>query len=291
MSYLLFLDESGHDHKATPYEVRGGVALEASRVWPFIQAIEDAEEAAFGDLLHKHGVELKGHKLLGKDRFRWAAQGPWLDDAVRRKAVLSFLAKGKVGVAPLREEFTAYGQAALTFVRRLFELLRDHRGVIFAAVVPRSIPKPPPESEHFLRKDHVFLLERYFYFLEKHNSTGLLVMDSTDKSDDRRFVLRIQRYFRATDVGRYRSARVVPAPFFVSSDMTYPVQVADVCIYAINWGFRLPERGMDALARPEIANEFGPWLRRLQFEGDGYRDGVVFKTYGIAYVPDPYEPR
>jgi hypothetical protein len=27
MSWLLFLDESGHDHKNTPYEVRGGFAI------------------------------------------------------------------------------------------------------------------------------------------------------------------------------------------------------------------------------------------------------------------------
>lgn len=26
MSWLLFLDESGHDHKQIPYEVRGGIA-------------------------------------------------------------------------------------------------------------------------------------------------------------------------------------------------------------------------------------------------------------------------
>ncbi len=27
MSWLLFLDESGHDHRQLPYEVRGGIAL------------------------------------------------------------------------------------------------------------------------------------------------------------------------------------------------------------------------------------------------------------------------
>ena len=37
MSWLLFLDESGHDHRTMPYEVRGGVALHASELWPFVQ--------------------------------------------------------------------------------------------------------------------------------------------------------------------------------------------------------------------------------------------------------------
>jgi hypothetical protein len=41
MSWLLFLDESGHDHKQMPYEVRGGVALHARELWPFVRAVAD----------------------------------------------------------------------------------------------------------------------------------------------------------------------------------------------------------------------------------------------------------
>lgn len=52
MSYLLFMDESGHDHRNLPYEVRGGVAFHAKRLWPFIQALQAAEVAAFGGHLH-----------------------------------------------------------------------------------------------------------------------------------------------------------------------------------------------------------------------------------------------
>jgi len=73
--------------------------------------------------------------------------------------------------------------------------------------------------------------------------------------------------------------------------MTSAIQAADLCIYALNWGFRLPQYGMDGPTRPEIAELFADWLGRLQFRGQGYRDGVVFDTYGIVYVPDPYEPR
>ena len=41
MSYLLFLDESGHDHRTMPYEVRGGVALHASEA----RQVENKKEA------------------------------------------------------------------------------------------------------------------------------------------------------------------------------------------------------------------------------------------------------
>jgi hypothetical protein len=101
----------------------------------------------------------------------------------------------------------------------------------------------------------------------------------------------LQNYFQKTQTGRYRSAWIVPAPFFVSSDMTYPVQAADLAIYCLNWGFRLPTRGMNAATRTEIATEFGPWLNQLQFRGDAYRDGTVYQEYGIGFVPDPYMAR
>ena len=109
MSYLLFMDESGHDHRNLPYEVRGGIALHARSLWAFISAIRSLEESAFGDLLHKYRTEIKGYKLLDKDRFKWAAQDEQLDDATRRKYALAFLNKGAAKQQPQRIEFTAYG--------------------------------------------------------------------------------------------------------------------------------------------------------------------------------------
>lgn len=292
MSYLLFLDESGHDHRAMPYEVRGGVALHASKLWPFVQGMQRLELDAFGTALHQFKTELKGCKLLDKDRFKWAAQAPRMSDEERRKHCRRFLTKGLEKKAPIRTEFTAYGQACLQMATGMFELLSQHEARLFAAAIPRKVKKPPTfEAEEYLRKDQVFLLERYFYFLEKAEEHGLLVMDEVEKAEDRRFVRRLEAYFRRTQTGHYRSARIVPAPFFVSSDMTYPVQAADLAIYCVNWGFRLPSRGMHASVRPEIADNYGRWLAQLQFRGEGYRDGAVYDSFGIVFVPDPYEPR
>jgi hypothetical protein len=116
-------------------------------------------------------------------------------------------------------------------------------------------------------------------------------MDETDKVLDWKFVRRLESYFTKTQRGQARTTWIVPVPFFVASDMTCAVQAADVCIYCINWGFRLPARGMDADVRPEIQRDFSGELRQLQFEGEGYNDGDVFRTYGIVYVPDPYTSR
>lgn len=289
MSWLLFLDESGHDHKTMPYEVRGGVALHAGELWPFVQAVQRLELDAFGTELAQFQKELKGSKLLDKDRFRWAAQRPVMAGEERRKHCRGFLTKGLEKKPPSKAEFTAYGQGSLEMARGLFQTLAERRAVLFAVAIPRSTVRPATyQAEEYLRKDQVFLLERYFYFLEAERQHGLLIMDEVEKTADRRFVRQLHRYFARTATGRYRSQWIVPSPFFVASDMTYPIQAADLCIYCINWGFRLPSLGMDAAVRPEIESEFRPWLDRLQFRGEGHRHGVAFKSFGVTFVPDPH---
>ena len=74
MSWLLFLDESGHDHKQLPYEVRGGIALQDSQLWPFVQAMQRLELDCFGGQLHQFRKELKGSTLLDRKRFKFARQ-------------------------------------------------------------------------------------------------------------------------------------------------------------------------------------------------------------------------
>ena len=70
MSWLLFLDESGHDHKNMPYEVRGGIAIHAGELWPFVQSMQRLEFDSFGCQLHQYRKELKGSTLLDRKRFK-----------------------------------------------------------------------------------------------------------------------------------------------------------------------------------------------------------------------------
>jgi hypothetical protein len=77
-----------------------------------------------------------------------------------------FLAKGLEKKPPARAEFTAYGQACLEMARGVFQLLRDFEAVVFACAIPRGTKKPAGVEERgLLRKDYVFLLERYFYVI------------------------------------------------------------------------------------------------------------------------------
>jgi hypothetical protein len=115
-------------------------------------------------------------------------------------------------------------------------------------------------------------------------------MDGTEKKSDRKFVRQLEGYFTKTSIGRYRTRWIVPTPFFVSSDMAYPIQAADLCIYCVNWTFRLQSQGMNEPVRGEIRVEFLDWLRQLQFRGERNNDGKVFETWGICYVPNPCAP-
>lgn len=287
MSWLLFLDESGHDHRNTPYEVRGGFAIHASRLWSLIQELKSTEHNLFGAPLHVYGSELKGAKLLKKCRFKWHNQGDKLDQVERRKHALNFLNSMKQQRAPRRQEFAAYGQASIAMADAIVDILLRHEVKVFAAMIPR-VSKPGGVPPDFLRKDQVFLFERFYYFLLKEQATGLIVMDGSDKAADRRFARLMERYFTLTLTGKQRTEYIVPAPFFVESDMAYGIQAADFCIYCLNWAFRL--NGMTEPTREEI-EPFVWLLQKMIWHGDGYRGEQVFKTHGVVHVPDPYEGR
>lgn len=281
MTQLFFMDESGHDHKTMPYEVRGGFSIHVSKLWVFVQKMQDLEIECFG---RKILVEIKGSKLLNKRKFVWAGQSEDLPAARRRNLCKDFFRNNN---NQTRDHYTAYGQACLKMAQGIVDILIDLDAVIFATAIPRRSHRPSSQYNDFLRKDQVFLFERFYYFLEEKNEYGLIVMDETDKKMDRWFVSRMKNYFTKTENGRSRADLIVPSPFFVSSDMVLAVQAADLCIYAINWGFRLPNRGMDAETRPEIGNMFGVGLNRLQFKKQNHDQG--FESFGITYVPNPYQ--
>jgi len=294
MSWLLFMDESGPDPEASPYEVRGGVAIHDSRLWPLVLELQRREQAAFGAELRQFFLELKGSQLLGEEHFQWATQMDPMPDEERRRHCRAFVAKGLEKQAPTGAESAAFGQACLEMASGVFDALKHHEARLLAAVAPAqglNEAAPAPEQDGHLRKDHVFLFERFFYLLEAEEQHGLIVLDEQRKMNDQRFVARFQSYFRKTDTGRYRASRIVPSPLFASSELIYPAQAAELAMYCINWGFRLPGRGMTAPVRPEIAERFGARIGQLQYHGQGRREGASFETFGIVFVPDVYAVR
>lgn len=287
---LLFVDESGTDRREAPYEVLAGVAVRERDLWNLIRAVRAAERDHFGTTLSTLGIEFKGKKLLKRKTFRLAAQSDPLPPDHRRILAYEFLQKGRREAAGgpieprLRDEFTAYGQAVLSFVEQVYELCAAFRVKVFASMVAPDAPQPGGD---FLRKDYAYLFERYFYYLEdvSDDETGLIVFDELERARCRRLLDQMEHYFLHTDRGRCRSGRIVPEPFFVHSDLTTAVQIADIVAYSLNWGLRLHR--MDRPTRPEMES-FGQWAFGLRYVGHrrSELDEETWPVYGIIYIDD-----
>ena len=292
MSYLLFMDESGHDHKNMPYEVRGGISIASIYVFKLIQDLQFSEEKIFGCKLSEFKTEIKGSKLLSKERFKWAKQMPELSNEDRQKGCRRFLTANLEKRPPTKQDFTAYGQASLKMVTTILNLLCKYKAHIFACVIEKGVEKPDSfEFEDYLRKDHICLMERFAHFLENNREDGLLIMDQCEKECDKKFKKQLANYFSKTTKGRQQAHWIIPEPFFIESDINYLIQVADLCIYAINTGYRL-SRAMNADARPEVQDLLEERIADLEYKGIEIKnvkgEPKEMPLHGIKFYKNPY---
>jgi hypothetical protein len=289
---LLFVDESGHDHREMPYEVLAGVAIAEDSLWNLVRAIRSAEKEHFnGYLRDLLGKEMKGRNLLKKKRFRIAEQPLQLSPEEQANLANSLLRKGKEAKAKKLSssgetyaEMIAYSRAVLDFVHHVLDLAASFSVQVFASVVDPAAPQP---AAGHLRKDYVYLFERYFYFLETMppRERGLIVFDELDKARSHVLINQMAAYFLGTPTGKYRSSRIVPEPFFVHSDLTTGVFLADLAAYILGWAWRLNR--MTQAARLEL-RPYATKLHDMQFHGEKPKptgDGV-WQLHGIVYLDD-----
>ena len=289
---LLFVDESGHDRKEMPCEVLAGVAIAEDSLWNLIRAIRAAEREHFGDYLRVLlSEETKAKHLLKTKRFKIAAKPLELAPDDQAKLAHSLLVKGKEARAKKQSgsgetypEMVAYSRAVLDFVHHVLDLAASYSVQVFASVVDTAAPQP---AAGHLRKDYVYLFERYFYFLEtlSPRERGLIVFDELDKARSHVLLNQMAAYFLGTSTGRYRSSRIVPEPFFVHSELTTGVFLADLAAYILGWGWRLNK--MPQPARKEL-RPYAAKLHDMQFHGDKPKpsgDGV-WRLHGIVYLDD-----
>lgn len=243
MAYILFLDESGNDLKQSPYEVIAGVAIEDRNIWTLIREVHLLEENIFGRRYSLGNNELKAKKILKRKTYRLAAQLPPFEHEERRQLAKACLDDG---VNITKKHLTALAQAKLAFVEGLLETVGKFRCKVFASIVSKEFNAN--DAPDFLRKDYVYLFERYYYFLEEKRDepSGLIVFDETEKSHSQRLIQQIENYFKKSSKGRIRSNLLIPEPLFVHSDLTTGVQIADIVAYIISWGMRLKDMNKES---------------------------------------------
>ncbi|MCD4727457.1 MAG: hypothetical protein K8R46_07345 [Pirellulales bacterium] len=216
---LLFIDESGHDGHNIPCETLAGIAISEDNLWNLVQAIRSAEREHFGGYLRElHPNEIKGRTLLKKKRFKSANRDVQIETEELVGLANSCLRKGVEAnqqelaqSGATQREIVAYSRQVLNFVHQVIDLAASFSVQIFASVVDVSAPRPAPG---LLRKDYVYLFERYFYFLETLpvRERGLIVFDELDKAQSHVLLQQMATYFLGHPTGRYRSSRIVPEP-------------------------------------------------------------------------------
>ena len=280
MAWFLFIDESGHDRVASPYEVLAGVAIQDRALRELIARLHDAEVAAFGRRYSDGRRELKGSVLLKKKVFRHRALNAALDPADVPALARAALDDGARAGAPMLK---ALALAKLDYVASVFDTCARFDCRAFASIVETDAH---PTAGGGLRKDYAYLFERFFYFLEDNaaEEQGVVVFDELEKSKSHLLIDQMHRYFAHTAVGRHRAGRIIPEPFFVHSDLTTGVQIADLVAYVISWGFRMPR--MTRPARAELT-PFANRIARLRYRAVRERRGNPdFEIWSFAHITD-----
>lgn len=297
MSYLLFVDESGHDRKLAPAEVLGGFAIRDGALWSFIQAVYALQTEIFGVTYpalnaerraaqtktgeEDHDTkEIKGDNFLNPRVFKKAAWFAAFKPDERRK--LAEFCLRKAGSAD-KKAISALAQAKLEYVKRLFDLCPKFRGQCLGIVVPVDAPGDRKVSASVLRKDYAYLFERFFYFVNAKSAehAGIIVFDELDKSASHILLGQMQAYYRDSRIGQDRSERLVPEPLFVHSDLTVGIQLADLIAYVLSWGHGFNRNAIVPKPRAELL----PYVKQIEsLKIDSVVNGE--KSDGIYVVYD-----
>lgn len=296
MSYFLFVDESGHDRKLSPSEVLGGFAIRDGALWSFIQAVFSLQNELFGitypDLnKERRGAkaagaiedvdykEIKGDNFLNPRVFKKAAwHTPFAPEERRRLAEFSLRNGSKAD----RNSLSALAQAKLEYVKRLFALCPIFRAQCLGIIVPADAPGDRKVT--MLRKDYAYLFERFFYFVDSKSPehSGIIVFDELDKSASHILLGQMQAYYRDYKTGQDRSERLVPEPFFIHSDLTIGIQLADLVAYILSWGHGFNRGPMVPKPRPELT-PFVALVESLRIDSrvNGNKSEGVYVVYDL----------
>ena len=280
MAWFLFVDESGHDGSASPYEVLAGVAIQDRTVREVIQRLHQAEIHSFGRRYSAGPRELKGRVLLKRKVYRHRDLDAEVDEKRIPELARTALDDGAGADARMLK---ALAIAKLNYVAAVFDICAELGCRAFASIVETDAL---PTASGGLRKDYSYLFERFFYFLEDHaaGEQGIVVFDELEKSQSHLLIDQMRRYFSETAVGRLRSNHIIPEPFFVHSDLTTGVQIADLVAYVISWGFRTSR--MNKPARAELS-QFSAQVANLRYRATRNRlDNPEFGIWSFAYITD-----
>jgi len=174
MAWFLFIDESGHDRKASPYEVLAGVAVQDRFLWILVNELHEAELAIFGRRYSAGNDELKG-LALAKLKYVETLFNLCKKYFCRVFASVVETSAPSTASGGLRKDY-AY------LFERFFYFLQDY-----------NAPEPRSGSDR--------------------SEQGIIVFDELEKTKSHLLIDQTHRYFKDTGTGRTRAALIVRNPF------------------------------------------------------------------------------
>lgn len=248
--------------------------------------MHDAETSRFGRRYTAGSKELKGLKTLNRRIFRHLELNCKVQ-AYEAPALAKEILDDGTAVCSVRH-LKALAIAKTSYVSDVFSLAETLGCKVFASMVEVDAPQTASDG---LRKDYAYLFQRFFYFLEDeaqrtgHPEQGIIVFDELEKSKSHILIDQAHRYFKQTAVGRARASLIVPEPFFVHSDLTTGIQIADLMAYSLSWGFRTP-----AMHNKPVRLELAPYvtrLARMRYRALRNVNGIEnYEIWSIAHIRD-----
>ena len=105
------------------------------------------------------------------------------------------------------------------------------------------------------------------------------------RSQSHLFIDQAHRYFKDTATGRHRATLIIPEPFFVHSDLTTGVQIADLIAYCMSWSLRFGK--MTKPGREEL-QPYVDQIMKLRHNAIRNRMGRPdFEIWSVPYIRDP----
>jgi hypothetical protein len=263
------------------YEVICSVAIQDKDLWNLITQLKSIEEQILGIRYDKNHNEIKGRKFLKKKVFKQAAMMPTIPSKERAQLAKECLENGENAT---KAQLTALAQAKLHYVEKVLELCAQFRLKVFAAITSEPVRETDDETDGLLRRDYVYTFERMYYYLDDKykDDQGIIVFDELEKSKSHILISELENYFIKSTKGRQRAGLIIPEPFFVHSELTTGIQVADLLAYIISWGMRL--KGMNKPRRIEL-KPFVELIKPLRYRTHRDIDDIGdMEIWSVIYV-------
>lgn len=120
-----------------------------------------------------------------------------------------------------------------------FQQVRKRKAVILASVIDKRCLYAETNSSDLHRKAYEFLLERIQHYMRQYrrNHQAIIIMDDTSKQLNRMIAMQ-HASFQRTGNWNMAFPNIVEYPFFVRSELSNGIQLADQLAYNVYRAFR-----------------------------------------------------